>query len=82
MFSVGSAAWSAVALAPAGNATQAIRVVIPVTTGDAAAQVTVDHVVARSGRSLATITFEGRVEATRIETIDEVTAVAAAKLPA
>ena len=50
---------------------------------DAAGQLTVDHVLVRSGRSLATISFEARVEATPVETIDEMTtAAAAALLPA
>ena len=65
----------------AGDATQAIRVVIPVTTGGTASLLTVDHVFARSGRSLASLSFEARLEATAIETIDEITAAAASRLP-
>jgi hypothetical protein len=44
--------------------------------------VTVDHVIVRSGRSLATITFANSTEATPIETIDEVAAIVAERLPA
>lgn len=68
-------------IAPAGDATQAIRVTVPVTGDPAVAAVTVDHVVVRSGRSLATITFANSTEATPIENIDEITAIVAERLP-
>ena len=70
------------AVGAAGNATQAIRVTIPLVSGDAAGQLTVDQVLVRSGRSLATISFEARGEPTPVETIDEITTAAAALLPA
>ncbi len=41
----------------AGDATQAIRVVAPVTGDPAVTAVTIDTVVVRSGRSLSTVTF-------------------------
>lgn len=66
----------------AGDATQAIRVLLPVTGDPAVVAMTVDHVVVRSGRTLTTFTFENRTEATPVETIDEITALAAAGLPA
>ena len=69
-------------IGPAGDATQAIRVTVPVTGDPAVAAVTVDHVIVRSGRSLATITFANSTEATPIETIDEVAAIVAERLPA
>ena len=65
-----------------GNATQAIRVVVPVTGDPSVTAVTIDHVVVRSGRSLTSLTFENRTEATAVETIDEFTALAAAGLSA
>jgi hypothetical protein len=65
----------------AGDATQAIRVTVPVTGDPAVAQVTVDHVIVRSGRSLATITFANSAEATPVESIDAITAVVAERLP-
>jgi hypothetical protein len=61
----------------AGDSTQAIRVTLPVADG----QLTVDQVLVRSGRSLATISFEARVEPTPVETIDGITSAAAAVLP-
>jgi hypothetical protein len=64
----------------AGDATQAIRVVVPVTGDPAVTAVTVDHVVVRSGRAIASLTFENRTEATAVETIDEFTVLAAAGL--
>jgi hypothetical protein len=67
---------------PAGDATQAIRVTVPVTGDPAVAAVTVDHVIVRSGRSLATITFTNSTEPTPVESIDAVTAVVAERLPA
>jgi hypothetical protein len=67
---------------PAGDATQAIRVTVPVTGDPAVTSVTVDHVLVRSGRSLATITFANSAEATPVETIDAITAVVAERLPA
>ena len=78
---IGEVTATRLAVGAAGDATQAIRVTIPVTSGDAAGQLTVDHVLVRSGRSLATISFEARVEATPVETIDEIAAAAAALLP-
>lgn len=65
-----------------GDATQAIRVVVPVTGDPSVTAVTIDHVVVRSGRSLTSLTFENRTEATAVETIDEFTALAAAGLSA
>jgi hypothetical protein len=65
-----------------GDATQAIRVTVPVTGDPAVAAVTVDHVIVRSGRSLATITFANSAEATPVETIDAINAVVAERLPA
>jgi hypothetical protein len=78
---IGEITATRLAVGAAGDATQAIRVVIPVTSGETTAQVTVDQVFVRSGRSLATISFEGRLEATPVETIDEITTVAASRLP-
>jgi hypothetical protein len=65
----------------AGDATQAIRVTIAAASGDPAGQVTVDQVFVRSGRSLATISFESTVEPTPVETIDGITTAAAELLP-
>ena len=78
---IAEATASRLAVGAAGDATQAIRVVIPVTLGGTASQLTVDHVFVRSGRSLASLTFEARVEATTVETIDGITAAAASRLP-
>ena len=78
---VGEVTASRLAVGAVGDATQAIRVIIPVASGGTAAQLTVDHVFARTGRSLASLTFEARVEATAVETIDEITAAAASRLP-
>lgn len=77
---LGVATASRLAVGAAGDATQAIRVEIPV--ADGTSTITVDHVVARSGRSIAALTFEGRVEATSVETIDSITEPAASRLPA
>ena len=66
----------------AGDATQAIRVVVPVTGDPAVTAVTVDTVVVRSGRSLSTLTFTSAAEPTTVEAIDAVTAVVAERLPA
>ena len=66
----------------AGDATQAIRVVVPVTGDPSITSVTVDHVVVRSGRALAMLTFENGTEATPVETIDQFTALAASRLTA
>lgn len=78
---IGEVTATRLAVAPVGDSTQAIRVVIPVTTDGIQAQLTVDQVLVRSGRSLAVITFEGRTEGgTAVETIDEITAAAAANL--
>ncbi len=64
----------------AGDATQAIRVVVPVTGDPSVTAVTVDHVIVRSGRALASLTFENRAEATAVETIDQFTTLAAAAI--
>jgi hypothetical protein len=64
----------------AGDATQAIRVVVPVTGDPSVVEVTIDHVVVRSGRALADLTFENRAEVTPVETIDEITALVAERL--
>ena len=66
----------------AGDATQAIRVTVPVTGDPTTAEVTIDHVVVRNGRSLTTITFASIAAPTTVESIDAVTAVAAERLPA
>jgi hypothetical protein len=79
---IGEVTADRLAVGAAGNATQAIRVNIPVTAGGATTQYTVDLVVVRSERSLAVLTFENSVEPTPVETIDSITAVAAALLPA
>ena len=79
---IGEVTTTRLAVGAAGDATQAIRVVIPVTSGEATAQVTVDQVFVRSGRSLATISFESSLEATPVETIDAITTAAASRLPA
>jgi hypothetical protein len=68
------------AVGSAGDATQAIRVVVPVTGDPSVTALTVDHVVVRAGRALASLTFENRSEATPVETIDEFTALAAERL--
>ena len=65
----------------AGVATQAIRVTVPVTGDLVTTEVTIDHVVVRNGRSTATITFSSSAAATPVETIDEVTALIAERLP-
>ena len=78
---IGDITASRLAVSTAGDATQAIRVVIPVTSGDATTQLTIDQVVVRAGRSLASIAFEGRLEATPVETIDAIIAAAASRLP-
>jgi hypothetical protein len=77
----GAATASRLQVGPAGDATQAIRVTVPVTGDPAVTAVTVDHVIVRSGRSLATITFANSTEATPVETIDAITAVVAERLP-
>jgi hypothetical protein len=64
----------------AGDATQAVRVVVPVTGDPAVTEITIDHVVVRGGRALAALTFENRAEATPVETIDAVTAAVATRL--
>lgn len=66
----------------AGDATQAVRVVVPVTGDPAVVEITIDHVVVRSGRALAGLTFENRAEATPVETIDAVTTAVATRLGA
>jgi hypothetical protein len=79
---LGEATAGRLAVGAAGDATQAIRVTIPVTSGETSTAITVDLVIARAGRSLAALTFEGRTEATAVETIDAITATAASRLPA
>lgn len=64
----------------AGDATQAVRVIVPVTGDPSVVEVTIDHVVVRSGRALVSLTFENRAEATPVETIDEFTALVAERL--
>jgi hypothetical protein len=76
----GTPAAARLAVGSAGDATQAIRVVVPVTGDPSVSTVTVDHVVVRAGRALASLTFENRTEATPVETIDEFTALAAERL--
>jgi hypothetical protein len=78
----GTATAGRLAVGAAGDATQAIRVTIPVTGDPAVTQLTVDLVVVRAGRTLAALTFEANGEPTAVETIDEITAVAASLLPA
>jgi len=78
---IGEVTASRLAVGSAGDATQAIRVVIPFTSADGATQITVDHVLIRSGRSLAALTFEARVEPTAVEAIDAITTAAASHLP-
>lgn len=77
----GAATASRLQVGPAGDATQAIRVTVPVTGDPAVTAVTVDHVIIRSGRSLATITFANSTEPTPVENIDAITAVVAERLP-
>ncbi len=79
---IGEVTATRLAVGAAGDATQAVRVTIPVTSGDATTPVNVDIVVVRAGESLSALTFEGAVEPTAVETIDEITAAAAARLPA
>ncbi len=79
---VGAAVASRLAVGSAGDATQAIRVTVPVTGDPTTSEVTIDHVVVRNGRSLATVTFSSSAAATPVETIDEVTALIAERLPA
>jgi len=78
--SIGEVTASRLAVGAAGDATQAIRVEIVL--ADGSSTITVDHVVARSGRSIAALTFEGRAEPTAVETIDSITEPAASRLPA
>lgn len=79
---VGMVTASRLAVASVGDATQAIRVTIPVTAAGATTEVTVDHVLVRSGRSLALLSFENSVEPTAVETIDQINTTAAGLLPA
>lgn len=79
---IGGVTVTRLAVGSVGNATQALRVVIPVTSAGVASQVTVDKVFIRSGRSISVITFESNAEATPVETIDAITTAAAAHLPA
>ena len=65
----------------AGDAAQAVRVTVLVTGDPEVAEVTIDHVVVRRGRSLASLTFDNRTEATPVETIDQYTALIAERLP-
>ncbi len=64
-----------------GDATQAIRVIVPVTGDPSVVEMTVDHVLMRSGRSLSTLTISNSTEATPVETIDGYTAIVAERLP-
>lgn len=66
----------------AGDATQAIRVTVPVTGDTAVVEVTIDHVLVRGDRAVASLTFENRAAATPVETIDGLTAVVATRLGA
>ncbi len=77
---IGEVVATRLAVGAAGDSTQAIRLAIAVTDG-AVAPLTVDQVFTRVGRSLAVVTFEGRSEPTAVETIDEIAAVAASRLP-
>lgn len=70
------------AVGSVGDATQAIRVVVPVTGDPVITAATVDTVVVRVGRSLSTLTFTSVAEPTAVETIDAVTATVAERLPA
>ncbi len=78
---IGAVVASRLPVGAAGDATQAIRVVVPASVDGVTELVTVDHVVARTGRSIAALTFEARGEPTPIETIDEIAATAASRLP-
>jgi hypothetical protein len=79
---VGDVTASRLPVGAAGDATQAIRVAISVVGSDGvASQLTVDHVFTRVGRSLASLSFEARVEPAAVETIDEITLAAASRLP-
>lgn len=75
---IGEVTASRLAVGSAGDATQAIRIVVPIAAGG---EVTVDQVLVRSGRSIAVVTFEGRLGATPVETIDEIVTAAASRLP-
>jgi hypothetical protein len=78
--SFGPAVATRLQVGSAGDATQAVRVVVPVVGDPSTVAVTVDHVVVRAGRSLASLTFENRTGETPVETIDELTAIAASRL--
>ncbi len=78
--SVGPAAATCLQVGSVGDATQAIRVVVPVVGDPSIVAITVDHVLVRAGRSLASFTFENRTAETTVETIDEFTAIAATRL--
>lgn len=79
---IGEVTATRLAVGAAGDSTQAIRVVIPVVSGEGTTQVTVDQVMVRAGRSLANLSYQNGLEATPVETIDQITAVAASQLPA
>ena len=79
---IGAPVVSRLAVGSVGDATQAIRVTVPVTGDPTIAEVTIDHVVVRNGRSLTTMTFTSTAAPTTVESIDAVTAVAAERLPA
>jgi hypothetical protein len=78
--SFGPATATRLQVGSAGDATQAIRVVVPVIGDPSVVAITVDHVIVRAGRSLASLTFENRTAETTVETIDEFTAIAATRL--
>jgi hypothetical protein len=77
----GEATAGRLAVGAAGDATQAIRITIPVTAGGTATQLTVDQLFTRAGRSLASLIFVNRLDATPVEVIDEIAAAAASRLP-
>jgi hypothetical protein len=77
---LGAAAAERLAIGSFGDATQAVRVVIPVTADPTVTTVTIDHVLIRSGRSIVTLTFENSAEATPVETIGAVAGAAVARL--
>ena len=77
---LGAAAAERLAIGSFGDATQAVRVVVPVAADPTVTTVTIDHVLIRSGRSIVTLTFENSVEATPVETIGAVAGAAVARL--
>lgn len=77
---IGAATAEGLAIASVGDATQAVRVVVPVAGDPGVTVVTIDHVLVRAGRSLTTLVVENTAEATPVETIDAVAAAAAERL--